>query len=77
MCLLNMVGRTSIKLSKSWTGDEGCGLRENYLAQCSICEEEAVFLCEEFNGLVNGAKVRESCRLQKPVNVDALLTPIN
>ena len=24
-----------------------------------------------------GAKVRESCRLQKPVNVDALLTPIN
>ena len=76
MCLLNMVGRTSIKLSKSWTCGEGCGLRENYLAQCSICEEEAVFLCEEFNGLVNGSKGQgvvpfaKACECRRPVDSD-------
>lgn len=76
MCLLNMMGRTSIKLSKSWAGCEGCGLRESYLAQCSICEEEAVFFCEEFNGLVNGNEglgvvpFAKACECRRPVDSD-------
>jgi hypothetical protein len=73
MCLLNVAGSTSIKLSKSWTGGERCGLRENYLAQCPICEEEIVFVREEGNGLVKGSEGLGVMQFAKPCKCRCLV----